>query len=350
MADHLDGVIHQRKVFREVALAWVRAYPESSDALFALALSEEMLLDATALDRLQRARRLLRPGDSELQIAAAEVWLRCKLAIPDNIAELEAARALAYSLVAESDPANPYEARILAELSALIGRPSLSAAFARRAVDESLEAPLARATSTLTAFAAMGHPVDSIAYWENGVESAIRQFVADSLRLKETIARTAQAAILAFGVHEFRLLESASLRQWPLLAAQASFAHGDADAALATLEGITAGREGFPVEDISIDMVFAEASLLHALGQNHKSSALLDGILLRLPRVQPDNLSRMGRSGPLVRAMALRAELAAEEGDTISAQRWASAVTVLWENGERSVQPLLRSMTQLARP
>jgi hypothetical protein len=51
----------------------------------------------------------------------------------------------------------------------------------------------------------------------------------------------------------------------------------------------------------------------------------------------------------LVRAMALRADLAAASGDHAAAARWAQAVTILWSDADQFLQPTVRRMRELAR-
>ncbi|HEX6407108.1 MAG TPA: hypothetical protein VFZ90_07960, partial [Gemmatimonadales bacterium] len=51
----------------------------------------------------------------------------------------------------------------------------------------------------------------------------------------------------------------------------------------------------------------------------------------------------------LVRGMALRAELAAEAGDSAEAKRRARDVLVLWANADPELQPTLERMRSLAQ-
>jgi hypothetical protein len=47
--------------------------------------------------------------------------------------------------------------------------------------------------------------------------------------------------------------------------------------------------------------------------------------------------------------MALRAELAANRTDRVTAVRWARAVAVLWSDADSFLQPVARRMAAMAR-
>jgi hypothetical protein len=56
----------------------------------------------------------------------------------------------------------------------------------------------------------------------------------------------------------------------------------------------------------------------------------------------------VARAGTLVRALALRADLAARVGDRAASRVWARAVAVLWSGADPFLQPLVRRMARLA--
>jgi len=97
-----EAVLQQRKRFHEIAVAWRGFFPNGADALEALALSLELLGDASALDTLRRARRAAKEPKEALRVAAGEIWLRLKLALPDDVRGLHTVRALADSLAGKS--------------------------------------------------------------------------------------------------------------------------------------------------------------------------------------------------------------------------------------------------------
>ena len=58
-------------------------------------------------------------------------------------------------------------------------------------------------------------------------------------------------------------------------------------------------------------------------------------------------MTRPAEAAGLVRAMALRAELAARAGDSATARRWAEPVTIVWRDADAELQPLVQQMTSI---
>ena len=85
------------------------------------------------------------------------------------------------------------------------------------------------------------------------------------------------------------------------------------------------------------------------LGDSLGAANWLDPTLLALSRMDPQVLARLTNAAALVRAAALRAELAATLHDTLTAAKWARVVTVLWSGADPFLQPLVHRMGQLAR-
>ena len=111
----------------KLALGWVRAFPDSPDALNALAIAQEMTGDphAQSLESIARARTLLSPSRGSLDLAAMEVWLRVKRGAPDDLKSLRRARLIADSLLQSAFHPDRRDAAMLAELAGLTGRPGL---------------------------------------------------------------------------------------------------------------------------------------------------------------------------------------------------------------------------------
>ena len=83
------------------------------------------------------------------------------------------------------------------------------------------------------------------------------------------------------------------------------------------------------------------------LGDDDSAVAWLDPILTALPRTPPQLFLEVYQAGPLVRAMALRARLAARGGDRVAARAWAQAVLALWSGADDFLQPLVEEMKAL---
>ena len=111
----------ERQLFRRITGTWAAALPGDPSALEAVAVSLDLLGDRSAIDTLRRARRLSTDSSQTLRLAAQEVWVRLKFALPDSIQELAAARALADSLARKAMPRTQADASVLLNLSAVTG-------------------------------------------------------------------------------------------------------------------------------------------------------------------------------------------------------------------------------------
>ncbi len=102
--------------------------------------------------------------------------------------------------------------------------------------------------------------------------------------------------------------------------------------------------------DVSPDGLYAEAAILAALGD--AQAAQRSGSILRSTRWHSVPHSRSHTSRELVhlvRAMALRADLAAQVNDSATARKWAAPVATLWSDADDFLKPTVARMQQLAR-
>ena len=77
--------------------------------------------------------------------------------------------------------------------------------------------------------------------------------------------------------------------------------------------------------------------------------ARLDSSLTQLVGLRMDlKLPLMPEGAALVRAMALRADLAAARGDSVASRYWGNSIVRLWSGADRELQPLVNRMRQLA--
>jgi hypothetical protein len=74
----------------------------------------------------------------------------------------------------------------------------------------------------------------------------------------------------------------------------------------------------------------------------------LDVSLGALATLGPELVSDAAQSAGLVRAMTLRAELAAQHGDHANAARWATPVVALWRDADPALQGVVAQMRGLA--
>jgi hypothetical protein len=74
----------------------------------------------------------------------------------------------------------------------------------------------------------------------------------------------------------------------------------------------------------------------------------LDASLTALPALGPYLLDYVQDAAFLVRAMALRSDLAAKAGDERTARRWAAAVAELWAGADPALQGEVARMRRRA--
>jgi hypothetical protein len=153
--------------------------------------------------------------------------------------------------------------------------------------------------------------------------------------------------VLAFPVIGETPLHRSDVAGGYLLDMQRAIARGDPATARARYARVrTVRRWGRPT-DVDISSTYGEAWLFLALGDTAAAVAVLDSSLNNLPGLGGNLLDFVPQAASLVRAMALRAELAAAAGDGRTARWWAQRVTVLWQDADAPLQPLVHRMRAL---
>jgi hypothetical protein len=338
-----------RELFRDVATAWVSGYPNDPDALEALAVSLEMLGDPTSIDTLRRAVGLARTADERVRLLGAEFWMHVKFAIPLDNARIRTAKQLADSLLALGAGAAS-EARLLSSIAALTGRANLAAYYNTQASAEwRAPAPIARTAASLLVFAALGGPVDSLEALDARVSASIEHSIPSSEQRDARLEWLGRAATLAFPIHRTHAIQALAGTGDPLVDAQAALSRGDSARVRAYFAELRTRRRHYPPQMLTLDGLYPEAALLATLGQYGDAVSWLDPTLNALASTAPLAFTDPARAGALVRAMALRAELAAQLDDRAAAARWARAVVLLLPDADSFLVPLVRRMEQLAR-
>lgn len=346
--ESLTAAIQRQRVrFRDLTLLWRSEFPLSPQAIEGHAVALEMLGDESSLDTLRRARSLARDPESRQRMAANEVVLRVKFATPDNVAGLDSARALGDSLLAAYRPAVTTEPAAFGAVAALIGRSTAAAQYGRRLIGDERLQSLFRIGPALLAFASLGGPPDSIRQLEAEVRRAIENLDARA-RPGATREWLLRAGALAFPEVRTRSMPDSGnvgLRSADMIAAAI---RRDTVRLNAILAEIALNRSGWRPADVSLDALLQEASALAHVGFHQRAIEWLDPTLQSL-RFSAQDLGLVTRTGPLVRAMALRAELAALSGDTAAARRWARPVVVLWRDADPFLRPRIDRMRELSR-
>jgi hypothetical protein len=133
-----------------------------------------------------------------------------------------------------------------------------------------------------------------------------------------------------------------------LLDAQVALSQGDSVPARRLFGSLRVERQNVQPGNRSIDVLLPEARLLVSLGDDRGAIDWLDPTLAVLAEASPEMFTDLPRAGALVRAMALRAELADRVGDRATAARWAQAVIALWAGADPFLIPRIHRMQQLA--
>jgi hypothetical protein len=336
------AVRQQRRLFHEISLGWVSAYPRSEDAMEALALSLEMLGDPAALDTIRHARTLANSPEARVRTGSTEVWIGVRHAIPGDLDMLRAARGLADSLLSQFPPPTAPEPLLLASLAALTGRATRAAAYMRETavrLQWGISAPLARTAPALLVFATFGGPLDTLRALQPSVDSTIQRDLPLEDRPDARAQWLARAASLAFPHYRFPGFVTLAGAGNPLVDAQAAFSQGDSLAVRRLFQTRVLRRRRFAPEDLTLDALYPEAALLAEMGDTAAAIAWLDPTLAAIAAVQPQLFDDPTRAASLVQAMLLRAELARSVQDSLGATRWARAVGVLWGDAD----PFLRA-------
>lgn len=345
------AVYHERELFHQIATAWATAFPEGAEAMGALALSLELLGDPAALDTLRRARSLKNTIEGNVRLAGAEVWMRVKFSVPSDPVSLRTARAVADSLLDPKSSQSSREPLLLASLAVLTGRANLAARLIRHSrvvADWGVPGPLARSAGPLLVFAALGGPEDSLRDLEQRVDSAITQHLPTPMQQGARMNWLGRPAALAFPTHPFAShgrLVGGGIAQ---LDADAAFLRSDTGTVRRVFANIRTVRRFAAPADLTLDALYPEAWLLAVLPDPEAAIGWLDPTLTTLEAGAPEKLVDPANAAALVRAMALRAELAERTGDSLGAARWARHVVILWSDADPFLQPIVRNMERLS--
>ena len=204
-----------------------------------------------------------------------------------------------------------------------------------------------QASFELLAYAAAGAPAESVLAVKKRVEQRVTSWTALASRVQLRQAALHVPMSLAFetiGISDVHRREAGGNY---LLEMQWAMAHGDTTAVRAELVRQarlrTRGRAG----DVAMNGSYGEARILLQLHDTAAAVATLDLSLQALPTLGTALLERPEQIGCAIRAMALRAELAARKDARADAERWARAVAALWADADQPLTPLVARMRTL---
>ena len=358
-SNRLAAVAANRALQLDVTRRWTEAFPDSPDAheafgavLEAAGRAGPRSGDPSALGEVQRARALAADPDQRLRLAVTETRLRLKTE------DFEGARRLADSaLGAQTGPASPAVAEQLAGLAAVLGRVYRAAALSRvAAVDtpraytgEPLAAPAAQreAAAALLAFVALGGPQDSVSRLSGGLERYVESARPDRRQAVHS-ALLDRAAGIGFPDLTAGETHRAPSRGSYILDLQAAVERGETSAVRLGLSHIWSMRGNLPAGNVALTGTYQEARLLLALRDTTSAIRHLDAVLLNLSGIGSDIVVDVAQTGSLLRAMALRAELAGAVGDRTTARWWAGNVATLWSDADPPLRNVVSRMRVLS--
>lgn len=330
-----------RRILFDVTTVWVRAYPQSADALEARAIAMELLGDAGALPTLREARALAVTSEHRLNLEISEFWLQVKRALPTDTAELRSARLLADSILSQVAE-EPHTAERMAAVAAATGRVHHAARLSRAAAAPGSYAGVAQSAAALLAFAAMGGPADSMVALEETVSRAITNTLTPAEAGAARDEHLCRAATLAFPNHRMAISGRIDCAGDFLNAAQAAYVQGDAAAARARLDALAVTREALPAADIQFENLLPEAWLLLQMNDPAAARQRIDPTLDAVRFIEPGGLERVAAAGAFARVLLLRADIAHALHDPSTAHQWAAAFIQLWKDADAEMRPLVQ--------
>ncbi len=357
------AVAHNREELRTLIRKWIAAFPSSANAYEALALVLETTgeldlgpdTERSALAAIRRARELSQDADQTLRAAVAETRLLFKAE------RFREAAALADSMLANppAEPA-PLAARRLGGLAIMTGHIYRAAQLLQRSAPldtpmtwDGMELPDApmpvrQAGLELLAYAAVAEPGESLRAGKRRVEQRVSSWAGPLNRERLRLAVLHGPMGLAFETIGLSDVHRRDAGGDYVLEMQWAMGHGDTAAVRAALSRQAELRTRARAGDVAINGTYGEARMLLALHDTAAATSLLDLSLQALPTLGTFLLEQPEQVGCAIRAMALRAELAARAGDRPVAARWGNAVIALWEHGDPPLAPVVERMRTFA--
>ncbi|TLY47522.1 MAG: hypothetical protein E6K55_14570 [Gemmatimonadetes bacterium] len=352
---HLAAVARNRRILMEVATSFADALPDEPAAhrtrARALEVVGKLVPEAgetqSAVGELAQAQQLERRPELRVRDAANRMRILLKMG------DFGDARRLGDSVLRVA----PRPADGIAGVAVLLGRPTLARRFlttadtawlSGSADNQPVIIPLevAQTGLALLVYAAVGAPLDSIVAYERRTEDQLARIplARRSTARSALLDRPAELVFDALGLRPAHRVEPPGPRQQMLL--QWRLAHGDTVRVRATLDSLSRAEDGRLASGESTpDGVYIHARLLLAVGDSATAARTLDAPLDSLVALHSATLQFFPLAGCLVRMMALRAELAAAQGDLRTARSWASAVLALWSGAEPALQRTVARMT-----
>jgi tetratricopeptide (TPR) repeat protein len=335
---------------------WVRRDPQSSRALSALAMVQEVRGEAdlrdggglAALETFRNASRVA-PDTAQLSLTASIVRLLVK---EERFGD---AHDLADSLLRTNPQPAAGQAKLLAGLAALtgeLGRAERLLAIVESDPSEvSATSPptaVSQAAAHLTAAAALGVCVPELTSMVREVEDRIDRYASPERRAalrREMLARPLSLAVPCLGAAP---LATVSTGADPLGAMQLALGRHDPSAVREHFAALMRLRRGYLPGDVALDNTYQEAWLLMAIGDSARAEEHLCVPLSALPTMGTRLVSDVPQAAAVGRSLGFCARAAARRGDAAAAQRWARGLAALWATADAPLQPFIAEVRSLA--
>jgi tRNA A-37 threonylcarbamoyl transferase component Bud32/tetratricopeptide (TPR) repeat protein len=359
-ATSATAVAKNRALLERLAIDWTIQLPHSASAFETLARALELqgrigtgaTSDSSSLAALQHARQLATDDAERRRLGIMATRL---LLVSGNFAE---ARAVADSMLASAS-ATPADAELLEAVAALRGKVQRTIEMLRMeapttrfiSMDNRLvQAPpaVAQDARALLGYASFGAPADSLRPIKERIDRSIDSYVQSGSRdmIREAVLNV--PLTLAYPVAPALSLQRAGGGGDYLLDIQRAASTRDTASVHRLLSAVAKMRSLSRPGDLSIYLTYQEAWLRLQVGDTAGAVRQLDATLTALPTLNPYLLDYVQDAAFLVRAMALRSDIAAATGDGRTAQRWGAAVSELWTGADASLIPIVAKMKERA--
>jgi tRNA A-37 threonylcarbamoyl transferase component Bud32/tetratricopeptide (TPR) repeat protein len=354
------AIAKNRALLQRLATDWTLELPRSATAFETLARARELqgrigtpgAQDSSALAALNQARMLTTSDEDRRRLGVMATRL---LVVSGNFDD---ARRLADSVLA-LPVMTPADAEELEATAALRGRIQRTVELLR------VEAPTVRFISmnyrlvqpppavaqdarALLGYASFGTPLDSLNASRERVERSIDSYVESGSRTMMREAVLNVPLTLAYPVApELALHRSGGAGDYLLDIQRAASKH-DTASVHRLLNAVARMRRGGRPGDLSIYLTYQEAWLRLQVGDTSGAVRQLDATLTALPTLNPYLLDYVQDAAFLVRAMALRSDIAAASGDERTAAKWGAAVAELWAGADEPLASVVARMKDRA--
>jgi serine/threonine protein kinase len=357
-------VVRNLEKQRKYSADWARTSPADPDAQETLSGVLESVGkiggDASAIQAIRAARAA---GPSASKTEGERFYQRLRLASTETrlllkLGQFARARVLAESASVWKEPASLNDTissnidGLRTGLFAVTGKLAKKIEIAEKYRDaydvrlpsgeiRKLPAEIGSDVLRLASYTAFGGPKDSIIALDSRIRSNLESVVPSSQIDGFRGAVLRRPLTLSLDVTGPKPVASLGPSSDPFITAVRAVDAGQLREARKLADSLAAFRSGTAAGEITMDVVFQEAWLHMAIGDNAGAMQSLDRALNGLSRAPANLLDGSEMATALVRAMMMRATLAAKAGDEATRRKWAGAARELWRDADPEVKQIV---------